>query len=73
MATTTRPIHGFPVLERKPSKVSAGLDVVLVDRGDVYDRYVTGKVSSTDPWPSEWFWGNYHSNLADAVADFQER
>jgi hypothetical protein len=66
-------IHGHYVINRIPSIVADDTDVVLVDRGDVYERYVTGIVSASDPTPTEWVWGHYFNSLRDATRDLLER
>lgn len=67
------PIHGHAVMIRIPSVRTDNHDVVLVDRREGHDRYVTGLVSANDQIPTEWFWGNYFDDLRTATIDLLER
>lgn len=69
-------IHGDQVLARRRSARDDSTDVVLV----MTPRdFVTGVVRSSDPNPTEWFWGHYFPRdeeghgLGSAVLDLAER
>jgi hypothetical protein len=44
--------------------------IVLVDRGDTYEPFVTWEVDVNGPSA---YWGHYFQNLSDAKVDFARR
>ena len=66
-------INGYPVIAShatRPSPMTRAGRIVLVDRGQEFDRYVVAWQGDGD---DHWAAGHYISDYREALADFQER
>lgn len=65
-------MNGYVI--RNATLCNDGFFTLLIDRGEWYadtGRWVTARAEKLDD--TEWFWGNYFSDLLEAESDFRKR